>query len=217
MAAPKPPPLFHPARDLKMTQTPPAPHPKVDAFLAKQKRWQDELYALRHILQATPLSEDFKWYQPVYTFNGVNLVAIAGLKDHCWISFFKGALLDDPMGLLQKPGPNSQAGRVIKFTTTGQIETLAPTLHTFALSAIAAEQAGLKPAMPLSRDLTFPQSLLDAFDDDPDFKAAFDALTPGRQRGWNLQFTAPKQDATRSARITKAKPAILAGKGPNDR
>jgi uncharacterized protein YdeI (YjbR/CyaY-like superfamily) len=200
-----------------MTQTPPVPHPKVDAFLAKQKRWQDELYALRQILLATPLSEDFKWFNPVYTFNGANLIAIGGHKTQCLISFFKGALLDDPTGLLQLPGPNSQAGRVIKFTTTAQIEALAPTLRAFALSAIAAEQAGLKPAMPLSRDLTFPQALLDAFDDDPDFKAAFDALTPGRQRGWNLQFTAPKQDATRHARIAKAKPAILAGQGPNDR
>lgn len=193
------------------------PHPKVDAFLAKESRWQVELKALRQILQDTPLTEDFKWYKPVYTFHDANLIAIAGLKDHCWISFFNGALLDDPMGLLQPPGPNSQAARVIKFTDTVQILAMAPTLRSLALAAIAAQVAGLKPAMPLSRDLTFPQALIDAFDDDPDFKAAFDALTPGRQRGWNLLFTAPKQEATRRTRIAKAKPAILAGQGPNDR
>ena len=198
-----------------MTQMP--PHPKVDAFLAKQDRWQAELVALRHILQASPLTEEFKWYKPVYTFQDANLIAIAGLKDHCWISFFNGALLDDPMGLLHPPGPNSQAARVIKFTDTAQIDRMAPALHSFINGAIAAERAGLKPAMPLSRDLTFPQALIDAFDDDPDFKAAFDALTPGRQRGWNLLFTAPKQEATRRTRIAKAKPAILAGQGPNDR
>ncbi len=194
-----------------------APHPKVDAFLAKQDRWQAELVALRQILQATPLTEDFKWFNPVYTFNGANLIAIGGHKNHALISFFKGALLADPAGLLQKPGPNSQAGRVIKFTDPAQIDNMAPALHIFINGAIAAELAGLKPAMPLSRDLTFPQALIDAFDDDADFKAAFDALTPGRQRGWNLLFTAPKQDATRRTRIAKAKPAILAGQGHNDR
>ncbi|MGV8985094.1 MAG: YdeI/OmpD-associated family protein [Cypionkella sp.] len=193
------------------------PHnPLVDTFLASDK-WQTELRALRAILLSSPLTEDFKWHKPVYTYDGANLIALAGLKDHCWIAFFKGALLTDPDGHLQKPGDNSQAGRVIKFTTLAQITALEPTLRAFILETIAAEKAGLKVEMTLSHDLTFPPELIDAFDADPDFKAAFDALTPGRQRGWNLHFTQAKQSATRQARIAKASPSILAGKGPNDR
>ena len=191
-------------------------NPKVDAFLAKDK-WQTELTALRAILLDAPLTEEFKWYKPVYSHAGSNLIALAGLKDHCWIHFFKGALLTDPDHVLQKPGENSQAGRVIKFTALDQITQMEPTLRRFIRETIAAEDAGLKVEMTLSHDLTFPPELIDSFDADPDFKAAFDALTPGRQRGWNLHFTAAKQSQTRAARITKATPSILAGKGPNDR
>jgi uncharacterized protein YdeI (YjbR/CyaY-like superfamily) len=191
-------------------------NPKVDAFLAKDK-WRTELTALRAILLDTPLTEGFKWYKPVYSYDGANLIALAGLKDQCWIHFFKGALLTDPDQLLQKPGENSQAGRVIKFTALDQITRMEPTLRRFIRETIAAEDAGLKVEMTLSHNLTFPSELIDSFDADPDFKAAFDALTPGRQRGWNLHFTAAKQSDTRAARITNATPSIRAGKGPNDR
>lgn len=196
-----------------MTQT----NPKVDAYLAKSKDWRAELHALRALVLAAGLTEDFKWNKPCYTFEGGNLIAIARLKDYCWLMFFKGALLKDAAQILAKAGENSQSMRVMRFTDTDQIAALAPTLQAYFEEAIAAEKAGLKVDFKESKTLVFPDELVDYFDANPDLKVAFDALTPGRQRGYNLFFTSAKQSATRTARIEKCAPLIMAGRGLNDR
>ena len=131
--------------------------------------------------------------------------------------FFKGALLDDPDGILRKAGENSQSMRMIHLTSVAQIEAMAPTLRSYIDRAIAAEQAGMKVPKPLSTDLVYPEEFIARLDEDPDLRAAFDALTPGRRRAYNLFFTAPKQSKTRAARIEKSVPRILDGKGLDDR
>ena len=151
------------------------------------------------------------------TFAKGNIVAIAGLKQHCWIAFFKGALLRDDTGILVKPGENSQSGRVIKFTSVQQIADMDATIGAFVDQAIKAEKAGLKVDFRESRNLVLPQEFLEKLEQTPGLKAAFDALTPGRQRAYNLHFCAAKQSATRTARIDKHIPRILGGKGLTDR
>ena len=131
--------------------------------------------------------------------------------------FFKGALLKDAEQVLEKAGKNSQSMRVMRFTDTAQIAEMTPTLRTYFEEAIAAQKAGLKVDFKENKSLVFPDELIDQFDENPDLKAAFDALTPGRQRGYNLFFTGAKQSATRTSRIEKCTPMILVGKGLNDR
>lgn len=190
---------------------------KVDAYLAKSDAWRDELTALRQIVLAAGLTEDFKWNKPCFTFEGGNLISIARLKDHCWLMFFKGALLKDEGRILEKAGENSQSMRVMRFTSVDQIHDLAPTLKKYFEEAKRAETAGLKVDFKESRTLVFPDELIDAFAANPDLKSAFDELTPGRQRGYNLFFMGAKQSATRTSRIEKSIPQILAGKGLTDR
>ncbi len=190
---------------------------KVDAFLAKAKAWRPEMEALRAMLLAAGLEEDFKWYKPCYTYLGGNVVILAGLKNHCWLAFFKGAVLPDPAGLLERAGENTQAGRVIKFTSLAQITAQSNAVNAIIAAAIEAEKGGVKVEFRPSSAQDRPDELIHALAVDADFAAAFNALTPGRQRGWCLQFAGAKQSATRSARVQKAKTAILAGRGPNDR
>lgn len=192
-------------------------NPKVDAFFARAESWHDELAALRAILRDTPLIEDLKWGKPCYSLPSGNVVALAGVKDVCWLMFFKGALLDDPDGILRKAGENSQSMRMIHLTSVAQIAAMAGTLRAYIDRAIAVEQSGLKVPKPLSTDLVYPAEFVAALDEDPDLRAAFDALTPGRRRAYNLFFTAPKQSKTRAARIAKCLPRILDGKGIDDR
>jgi len=142
---------------------------------------------------------------------------LAGLKDHCWILFFKGALLKDPQGILQKAGENSQSARVLKFTGTQQVKKLNGVLQSYVQEAIAAEQAGMKVVFEKSEDRVLPDALLQAFTQTPGLHQAFAALTPGRQRGYLLHFGQAKQSSTRIARIAKCTPAILAGRGLQDR
>jgi uncharacterized protein YdeI (YjbR/CyaY-like superfamily) len=191
-------------------------HPKVDAHLAKARRWREELEKLRGIILECGLTEDFKWGKPCYTFQGRNLIMIYALKESCAIAFFNGALLKDPGHLLTAPGPNSQASRWIKFTGVQQIVKMKPVLKAFIQESVAAEKAGLKVEFKKTPE-PVPVELQTILDENPALKTAFHALTPGRQRGYILFFSAARQSATRVSRIEKCIPQILKGRGLNDR
>jgi uncharacterized protein YdeI (YjbR/CyaY-like superfamily) len=179
--------------------------------MAYRARWQAEIAALQTILSAFDLREECKWGKPCYTLDGKNVVIIQGFKEYCALGFFQGALLEDPKKLLVQLG-QTQAARVMKFTSTKEIAAKAATIKAYMREAIAAEQAGLKVETK-PRKLPVPDELEQKFRKDPRFKRAFEALTPGRQRGYLFHFAGAKQSATRTARIEKAMPAIFEGRG----
>lgn len=189
---------------------------RIDAFFDEADAWRDELLALRAILAETDLDVEWKWNQPVYTAHGGNIGTMWGFKEACTLGFFKGVLLKDPEGLLEAPGENSRSSRVLKFRSVAEIEAKDAVIRAFVAEAIANEKAGLKVEFPKD-DLEYPAELVDRLDGDTDFRTAFEALTPGRRRGWVLHFSGAKQSATRASRIDKAAPKILAGKGWNGR
>jgi uncharacterized protein YdeI (YjbR/CyaY-like superfamily) len=191
-------------------------NPKVEAYFSKAAPWHDELLALRAILLGCPVAEDFKWRSPVYMAGGGNVATVWRLKDCCGLSFFKGVLLKDPEGILVAPGENSRSVRLVKFTSVAGIAQVETVLKAYVLEAVEVENAGLKVDLPKD-DFELPEELVRILEQDPDLKAAFEALTPGRQRGYCLHFSQPKQSATRVSRIEKAAPRILAGKGMHDR
>lgn len=190
--------------------------PRIEAFYSSAPRWGSELAAFRAILLGAGLAEEFKWRGPCYTSDGANIATLWGFKESCQLGFFKGGLLKDPEGILQAQGARSRAMRVVKATSTAEIARLKPVLAAYLREAVAIEQAGLRLDLPKD-DIAFPDELTERLAEDPILRAALDALTPGRRRGWLLHFTEPKQSATRASRIDKAAPRILAGKGPNDR
>lgn len=191
-------------------------NPDVDTFLNGAKNWQDEMRALRRILLDCDLTEAFKWRTPCYTAQDRNVVLIGAFKNHCVLSFFKGALLKDPNGILTKPGENTQAGRVIRFTSVQEISTLESVLKSYVTEAIVIEKSGLK--FESHEDITpaYPEELDTMMESDPALKSAFESLTPGRKRAYIMHFSAAKQSATRTSRIEKCLPRILDGKGLND-
>ncbi|HZZ66841.1 MAG TPA: YdeI/OmpD-associated family protein [Phenylobacterium sp.] len=179
--------------------------------MAYRERWQAEIVELQSILSQFDLREECKWAKPCYTMDGKNVVIIQGFKDYCALGFFQGALLKDPDKLLAQLG-QVQAARVMKFTSAKEIAAKATTIKAYVREAMAAEKAGMKvetrpPELPL------PEELKEKFRDDPRFKQAFEALTPGRQRGYLFHFADAKQSGTRTARIEKAMPAIFEGRG----
>ncbi len=179
--------------------------------MAYRERWQAEVAALQRILSGFDLREECKWGKPCYTLNGKNIVIIQGFKDYCALGFFQGALLKDPDSLLVQLG-QVQAGRVMKFTSAEEIAAKTAMIEAYVREAMAAATAGLKvetkpPEYPV------PEELKEKFRTDPGFKRAFEALTPGRQRGYLYHFAGAKQSATRTARIEKAMPAIFEGRG----
>jgi uncharacterized protein YdeI (YjbR/CyaY-like superfamily) len=179
--------------------------------MAYRKRWQAEIAALQKILSGFDLQVETKWGKPCYTTNGHNVVIIQGFKEYCALGFFQGALLKDPKKLLVQLG-QVQAGRVMKFTSAKEIADKASTITAYVREATAAAKAGRKVETK-PRELPVPAELEQKFRSDPRFKRAFDALTPGRQRGYLFHFTGAKQSATRIARIAKAMPAIFEGRG----
>ncbi len=191
-------------------------NPKVDEYIAKAQKWQAEIEALRSLVLDCGLTEELKWRAPCYTFKGVNMVMIAPFKNYCALSFIKGVLLADTHHLLVSPGENSQSVRFAKFVNTADILKQKQNLKAYIYEAIAAEDAGLKVALKENTDLVLPTELIQLFVENPNLKNAFEALTPGRQRAYNIHFTAAKQSQTRTTRIKKCIPKILAGKGFND-
>ena len=179
----------------------------------KVHSWKKELQVLRQLLLASGLKEELKWGVPCYTHKGKNVLIIAAFKDNFTLSFFKGALLKDKMKVLEKPGENSQAGRVIRFTDTKQIQKIEETLLAYIFEAMEIEEAGKKViSKPLS-DYPMPAEFKAKLKAMPSLKKAFEALTPGRQKAYLLYFGEAKQSATREARIEKYMVKILSGKG----
>lgn len=190
-------------------------NPKVDEFLRKAKKWQEEMTKLRMINLGCGLTEELKWGKPCYTFQEGNVAIIQGFKEFCALLFAKGALLTDRKGILEKPGENTQAARRMRFTNVRQIARMEPILKAYIGEAIQAERAGLEVNFKKNPE-PIPEELQKRLDKTPALRAAFDALTPGRQRGYILYFSAPKQSKTREARVAKSMRRILSGKGLND-
>lgn len=191
-------------------------NPKVDAYLSKIERWQDEARELRRIILECRLTEELKWGQPCYTLQKGNVAIIQGFKDYCALMFFKGALLKDTQGILVKPGKHTQAGRQIRFTNVRDITESEATLKAYIHEAIDVEKAGLKVKLKNTSEFLVPEEFQAKLDKKPPLKTAFEALTPGRQRAYILYFSTAKQSKTRASRVEKCIPRILAGKGLND-
>jgi uncharacterized protein YdeI (YjbR/CyaY-like superfamily) len=190
-------------------------NPEIDAYLRKTKKWREELGKLRRIILDSELIEELKWGKPCYTFQNSNIVILQGFKECCALLFAKGALLKDPNSILEKPGENTQAARRIPFTSVREIVEMEPVLKAYIHEAIQAEKAGLKVDFKQNPE-PVPEELQNKLDENPALKAAFYALTPGRQRGYILYFSAPKQSKTRESRVERCMQQILKGKGLND-
>jgi len=167
------------------------------------------------ILLDCPLQEELKWGEPCYMFHGKNVVLIGGFKDYCTLLFFKGALLTDSRSILVAPG-TLQAGRQIRFTRLREIVAIETIIKTYVYEAIEVEKAGLKVKLKEHSEYTIPEELQKKLDKIPKLKTAFEALTPGRQRGYMFHISAPKQPKTRESRVEKCMQRILDGKGLND-
>lgn len=204
-------------------------NPKVDQYLiagcgrcklyntpeCKVHKWAEELKLLRSIILECDVKEDLKWSMPCYTHNNSNILILAAFKEFCSINFFKGVLLKDTKKLLTEPGENSQSARYMKFTSVKDIVKYQKEIKSYIAEAINNEKKGIK--VNFKKELEpFPAELTNKLNKNPKLKKAFYALTPGRQRGYVLFFSAAKQSQTREARIDKYTPNILAGKGLND-
>lgn len=205
-------------------------NPKIDTYLAvgcgrcpltntpecKVHNWTEELKLLREIVLECGLTEELKWGVPCYTFEGNNIAIVSAFKEFCSLSFFKGVLLKDANGILIKQGENSQAARIVKFTDVQQILEKESILKAYIKEAVEVEKAGLKVEFKEISEYEIPAELQNKLDENEAFRNAFKDLTPGRQKGYILHFSQPKQSKTRESRIEKSMPRIFLGKGLHD-
>jgi uncharacterized protein YdeI (YjbR/CyaY-like superfamily) len=188
--------------------------PNVDEFVQSADQWPKEIAYLRRILLDCLLTETYKWHTPVYMFGSKNLIAITSLKDHCALNFFNGALLRDEEGMLIKPGEHTQLGRWMKFGSVQEIVANEDLIKAYVFEAMEAQRLGITLEKPA--DIPYPTELSTIFNEKPTFKAAFEKLTPGRQRAYLRYFTDGKQSETRTSRIEKNEKYILKGFGLTD-
>jgi uncharacterized protein YdeI (YjbR/CyaY-like superfamily) len=191
-------------------------NPKVDFYFTDDKKWHGELTQLRNIILDCGLTEKLKWGCPCYTYNESNIVLIHAFKEYCAMLFFKGALLNDPKGILIQQTKNVQSARQVRFTNTREIVKLQRSLKEYVYEAIEVEKAGLKVKLKKTSDFKIPSEFQIKLDKQPALKKAFNALTPGRQRAYIFYFSQAKQSKTREARVEKYTKQILKGKGLDD-
>ena len=191
-------------------------HADVDAYLAGSERWPDEIAALRPILLASGLDEAIKWGKPCYrTDDDGNVAIVQEFADHLALMFFKGVLLDDPDGLLHDQGPNSHGAKRMQFTSADDVEAQADAIGRYLAEAIEHERAGTE--LPPRPEEELADELAERLAGDDDLAAAFEELTPGRRREYNLHVSGAKRTETRERRVDEAVPRIMAGKGLRDR
>lgn len=191
-------------------------NPKVDFYFNKDKEWQEEIRRLRTIVLDCGLIEELKWGCPCYTFEKNNIVLIHVFKEYCALLFFKGSLLHDPEDILIQQTKNVQVPRQMRFTSVREIVRKKSTIKAYIFEAIEVEKSGLKPKLKKTTEYGIPEEFQKKLDKTPALKTAFKSLTPGRQRGYLLYFSAPKQSKTRTSRVEKSVQQILDGKGLND-
>ncbi|MGN6371146.1 MAG: YdeI/OmpD-associated family protein [Phycisphaerae bacterium] len=194
----------------------PTPNPQVDGYIRKNSNFQPEFQALRKIIHTFPLTEEIKWRVPCYTLNKKVVLFLGCYSEAAILSFAKGALLKDPKKILIQQTENMQAVRILRFQSLKEIRALEPTLKTYIQEAIDNETAGKKVKLKSTAEFKVPDEFKTKLAENPKLKAAFESLTPGRQRGYLLYFAGAKKSETRSARIDKYTPHILAGKGLDD-
>ena len=190
-------------------------NPEVDAYIERSRKWPAEMARLRTILLEAGLDEQIKWRSPCFSHRGKNIAIFQEMNDFLSLMFFKGALLTDPAAVLVDQGPNSRSARRIEFTAVDQVDQLAEVVAAYLAEAIHVEEAGLEVGPPPELELV--EELQVALDHDPALAAAFESLTPGRQREYNMHIAGAKQAKTRVARVDKCAPKILDGKGLRDR
>lgn len=191
-------------------------NPKVDFFFTKAEKWREEFEKLRTIVLGCGLSEELKWGKPCYSFKESNVVLIHGFKEYCALLFMKGALLKDTNSILVRQTENVQAARQIRFSHVREIIQMEPQLKAYIKEAIEVEKSGLQVPYKKTSEFKMPEEFQNKLNKNRALKTAFEALTPGRQRGYLLHFSAPKQSKTRESRIEKYIPQILKGKGLDD-
>jgi len=191
-------------------------NPKIDWFFNKESKWQDAYLLLRAIALECELTEELKWGLPCYSLNKANIVIIQGFKEYCALMFFKGVLLKDPKKILIQMTENVQAARQLRFNDVQQITEQEKILKTYIKEAIEIEKSGLKVKLKKTSDYKMPDEFKNLLDKNSVLKKSFEALTPGRQRGYLFYFAQAKQSNTRKNRIEKYIPKILEGKGLND-
>lgn len=193
-----------------------AKNPAVEPYFAKKRQWQEEYAALRDVVLTTGLTEELKWMHPCYTLNGNNVVLIHGFKGFCALLFMKGALMKDPKKLLVQQTENVQAGRQMRFHSVAEIKKMKATIVAYIEEAVRVEKSGAKIKHKETKDFPMADEFKDELDRDANLKRAFEALTPGRQRGYLLYFSSAKQSKTRHERVMKNIDRILEGLGLED-
>lgn len=192
------------------------PNKRVDVFLKKEARWPKEVAFLRDIALSTGLTEDLKWGQPCYTLENRNIFLIHGFKDYFALLFMKGAVMKDPKKILIQQTANVQAARQLRFTSLKEATAAKATIKAYMNEAIAVEESGVDVPVKKAAEFVIPAEVTAGLKKVPGLAVAFKKLTPGRQRAYCLHFMGTKVEATRTSRIAKAAPKILAGKGLND-
>ena len=187
----------------------------VDRYILKHEKWQEELIALRNILESTELTETIKWGAPVYTINGKNVVGMSAFKNHFGLWFFNGALLSDRQNkLFNAQEGKTLAMRQLRFKSFDDIDE--KVILSYLHEAIGNQKTG-KEIKPQKKPLVIPELLIIAMNQNDRLSDCFENLSLSCKREYSEYINEAKKEETKLNRLNKIIPMILSKKGLNDK
>ncbi|MCB1045525.1 MAG: YdeI/OmpD-associated family protein [Acidobacteria bacterium] len=187
----------------------------IDQYIEETGDWRVTLQKIRRLALSTGMEETMKWGRPVYTHQKKNIVGMAAFKQHAGVWFFQGALLDDPeKRLVNAQEGKTQAMRQWRITDPNDVDE--GTLLNYMKEAMRLQEKGRRVATKAKRQ-EVPPELLTALAESPELETAFKNLRPGQQREYSEYIETAKRAETKSNRIDRITPMIMAGVGLNDK
>jgi uncharacterized protein YdeI (YjbR/CyaY-like superfamily) len=184
--------------------------------MPQNKDFGEALDLLHQILSKTELTESIKWGVPVFTYGGKNVVGYVSMKEHFALWFYNGVFLSDPYRILiNAQEGKTKAMRQWRFTSIGEIDEAK--ILKYVQEAIENEKAGKAWKPEKSAAMEIPDILQQRLDTEAELRAAFEKLTPFKQREFVEYITEAKREATQLSRLEKIIPLILQGIGLNDK
>ena len=190
---------------------------KIDDYISKKEKWQQELTLLRTVFTDLPVEETIKWGAPTYVFKGKNIVGLSAFKNYCGLWFFQGALLKDK----NKVFINAQEGKTKamlqwRFYSIQEIDF--KLIKEYVLEAIENVKLGkeIKPDRT-KKELIIPDIFQKELNTNKKLSECFSKFSLSKQREYADHISSAKKEQTKLKRLEKIIPMILENKGLHDK
>jgi uncharacterized protein YdeI (YjbR/CyaY-like superfamily) len=193
---------------------------KIDAYIAKSADFAKPiLNHIRELVHKTcpDVEEKIKWGMPFFDYKDEILCHMASFKQHAVMSFWKAALMKDPI-LVENAKAETAMGHLGRITSLKDMPS-DKKITGWIKEAMLLNDKGIKlpaKAKPAEKkELVVPDYFLKALVKNKKAKQVFGNFAPSHKKEYLAWITEAKTEDTRHKRMATALEWIAEGKGRN--